>query len=319
MSLRKSLGDLLIMTRAERNGTIVLLFLLLIVICLRFFIPDLFRNDESYLAEIEQKIAQLDSLEKLQNEMEDRQLSENESAISSFDIQNSIEKTIFKGGRDSLVNFDPNKASLSELIHLGFPAKVANTLINYRKKGGFFQQNSDLLKIYGLDSILYQKLKPYVVITKDNRSPAHTERFASIDSSRKKFVKIEINSADSAQWTSLPGIGPVFAKRICSFRSYLGGFVSIEQLREVYHLPPETYEAIKDHLILDSSIVVKINLNFTSINELKQHPYCNFEQAKNIMDYRAKRGSFTSVSQLETDSIVLGEEWNKLKPYLCVN
>ena len=84
---------------------------------------------------------------------------------------------------------------------------------------------------------------------------------------------IDINGCDSAALVALPGIGPVLSARIIKYRKLLGGFASVEQLKEVYGLPEETYEMIKGRLYADSSGIRKININSSGYKELSRIPY----------------------------------------------
>ena len=312
MSLKRTIRDLLIMTKAERNGVVVLLVLIIIVISIRLILPCFIRDDKSYIEEIEQKIAVL------KNEKQ-KVISSSETKTGKVDTEShsmNVELIAVKTPVQYF-QFDPNKVSLDEMIDLGFNIKVARTLIKYREKGGSFKHKTDLLKIYGLDSALYMNLEPYINIELNQEQ--HEVR---IEKKKVEVLlatdKLEINSADSAAWTKLPGIGPVFAKRICNFRKYLGGFTSIEQLKEVYNFPPETYDLIKARLIVDTTNLIKVNLNFADINELKKHPYCNFELAGKIINYRAEHGSFHSVEQLLSDSVLNNSDYSRLAPYLTV-
>ena len=70
-----------------------------------------------------------------------------------------------------------------------------------------------------------------------------------------------INSCDSASLEALPGLGPVLSARIIRYRNLLGGFASVNQLREVYGLSEETYELISGMLTADSADISKININ----------------------------------------------------------
>lgn len=81
------------------------------------------------------------------------------------------------------------------------------------------------------------------------------KKFNKADSNLKK-LKIELNQADSAELVKLYGIGPVLSKRIIRYRTSLGGkFHSVEQLRNVYGLPEETFLNIKHHLWIDSLLL----------------------------------------------------------------
>jgi competence protein ComEA len=58
--------------------------------------------------------------------------------------------------------FNPNLASVDELISVGIPKIVAKRIDQYRVKGGKFRVKIDLAKMYGLDSMLYLTLVPYI-------------------------------------------------------------------------------------------------------------------------------------------------------------
>jgi len=55
---------------------------------------------------------------------------------------------------------------------------------------------------------------------------------------------IDINSADEKELTCLPGIGPVKARRIISYRQTHGPFRSADELENVSGLGPETVRMI---------------------------------------------------------------------------
>jgi competence protein ComEA len=59
---------------------------------------------------------------------------------------------------------------------------------------------------------------------------------------------ININTAGQKELESLPGIGPVLAKRIIAYREKHGAFTSIEEVKLVYGVKAETFELIKDFI-----------------------------------------------------------------------
>jgi DNA uptake protein ComE-like DNA-binding protein len=105
--------------------------------------------------------------------------------------------------------------------------------------------------------------------------PARKDKFVSQKPQRKL---IDLNSCDSALLVTLPGIGPVLSARIIKYRHLLGGFASVNQLREVYGLPPETFEIIKGKVFADTSAINVININTAGYKELSEVPYLeNYE------------------------------------------
>ena len=73
--------------------------------------------------------------------------------------------------------FDPNTVTKDELVTLGLSARQAQSVLNYREKGGRFRQKSDFSKIYVISDSLYRLLEPYVVISQS--SPLKYERESS--------------------------------------------------------------------------------------------------------------------------------------------
>ena len=58
--------------------------------------------------------------------------------------------------------------------------------------------------------------------------------------------KVNINKADEAALTSLPGIGPAKANAIVSYRDESGNFQSIEDLKNVSGIGDKSFEQLKD-------------------------------------------------------------------------
>ena len=208
--------------------------------------------------------------------------------------------------------FDPNSADSALLSEVGFNSFQAANLLKYRLSGGFFKTNSDLLKIYGVDSAFYLLIEKNIQIESSDRIADDISDKRSIQSE----INIEINTADSLDLIRLPGVGSVFASRIIRYRQLLGGYYSAEQLLEVYNFPEETYSEIHQNISVDFEQIKQIRLNFAGYGELIRHPYIKKEQVKAILDYRNKNGSFRNIKELEDAGIIEAEKVKELKPYL---
>lgn len=62
---------------------------------------------------------------------------------------------------------------------------------------------------------------------------------------------LNINTATAAELELLPGIGPVTAESIISYRESVGGFASIEQIQNVTGIGPAKYDAIKELIVVE--------------------------------------------------------------------
>src|SRR5699024_3376615 len=134
-----------------------------------------------------------------------------------------------------LFPFNPNKLSVEGWQKLGLSEHVARVIQHYRNAGGSFSDKEDLKNIYGLSEEEYNRLKPYIRIAAKDSVNTKQRVNSSKSKNKKHEVKplmLDINVADSADWTKLYGIGSVFAGRIIHFREALGGFYSISQIKE---------------------------------------------------------------------------------------
>ena len=138
---KKTIRNFFGTTRAQTNGFVGLLF----VITIAIFSQPLTRWwVSSQPQDFSKDAAVVDSLTRNWKIPEEIQKEETqEEVISYFD-------------------FDPNSATSDELKSLGFSEKLATRIINYRTKGGKFRIKTDLMKVYGMDSLLYDKLAPYI-------------------------------------------------------------------------------------------------------------------------------------------------------------
>ena len=127
---------------------------------------------------------------------------------------------------------------------------------------------------------------------------------------------VDINLSDSAALVLLPGIGPVLSARIIKYRRLLGGFARIEQLKEVYGLPAETYEMIKGRVYADSALISRININSATYKEILRFPYFEKYEVTAILKYRELKGKITGIDDLTDNKLITMEKAVKLWPYL---
>lgn len=295
MGLRRQIGNFFGFTRAQVNAFLILLPLLVLVI----FSEPVYRrlSNRGAIGKSERK--KLDSL------------------FANWQADQALEPVKKKLDSVSRFRFDPNSASHAELISLGFPARLANQLVNYRNKGGRFQKTSDLLRLYGMDSTLYSRLAPWVVI----RPAPVPEKVLSLQPKRTEAegMPFDLNQADSLHFQILKGIGTARARRIVKYRETLGGFISKNQLFEVFGLDSALVQHVMEHTFLTPDFKPKqININEASEVQLAAHPYISKTVARAIVTYRFQHGRFRSVSDLADVRLIPAETFQKVEPYLTV-
>lgn len=127
---------------------------------------------------------------------------------------------------------------------------------------------------------------------------------------------ILLNAADTAEWKKIPGIGSTFAARIVKYRNLLGGFVSVEQLREVYGIDNELFSRISPYIQVDKNFR-KLRINGLEFKELLRHPYLNYKQVRAIVNLQKKKGNIASIHELAMLDEFTSEDIFRIEPYLA--
>ncbi len=165
------------------------------------------------------------------------------------------------GRRVESFRFNPNTVSPEDLVRLGFSEKQAQSILNYRAKGGRYRRPADFARSYVVADSVFARLEPYIDIP-----------------------RIDINKADSAAFETLPGIGPYFASKMVSYRESLGGYSHPEQLLDIYHFDREKYDGLKD--LITCSKPAPYPIWTLPEADLARHPYLSRAEAHSLVLYR---------------------------------
>ena len=171
--------------------------------------------------------------------------------------------------------FNPNTATEEEFRRLGFSEKQARALLNYREKGGRFRRKADFARSFVVADSVYARLEPYI-----------------------RIPRLDLNTADSAAFDALPGIGPFYAGKMVAYRKELGGYSYPEQLMDLWKFDREKYDALSDLVTL--SHPYRYPLWTLPEDSLKLHPYIRSHAAHGIVLYR----SATPVEEWTVEDLV---------------
>lgn len=205
--------------------------------------------------------------------------------------------------------FDPNQITEEELQSLGLDERVAGRWIRYREKGGRFRTIAEVGKIYGMDTAWFAHARRWI------RLPAE-KRMAGQNQKKKTVILEDINTADSLSLMDVYGVGPALARRIILFRSRLGGFVSMNQLAEVYGLDSAVVLRIRRQFEVRVGFQpIKLDLKTITFEELANHPYISRRQAQAIASYRSQHG-ISSAQELMNIKLLDSLWYTRILPYL---
>ena len=302
----------------ERNGLIIMALIISIIFLFSRYYP--VKKASVSRDAFQQELAQLKIFIDSSHNNRDYQRNENFADYSQPKPDEYANN--FKG---ELFYFDPNALDAGGWKRLGVRDKTIQTIQKFLARGYKFRQPDDIRKIYGLRKEDAERLIPYIHISqqettvKDSYANKRNTTSAAHPSAEIKSTKvIDINTADTTEFISLPGIGSKLAARIVNFRQKLGGFSSVAQLGETYGIPDSTFQKIKPRLQCNNPALKTININTADINELRAHPYLRWNIANAIVNYRQQHGSYKSVEDLKKIDIITDDLYNKIAPYLGV-
>jgi competence protein ComEA len=207
------------------------------------------------------------------------------------------------------IKFNPNSAADSVFFGFGLSTRQVATIRKYLSKGGQFRVKNDLAKMYSIDSMTFSSMEQYIDLP-DVVSVKKTPSF-------QKHSVIDLSVADSVSLVELKGIGPSLASRILKYRNALGGFTTVEQLKEVYGISDSLFDFIRSSVMLPENPMIRyIDLNNDSVSVLMAHPYIRYKLAYAIVNYRKHHGRINSVEDLKKLPLMTDEVMSKLPRYL---
>ena len=222
--------------------------------------------------------------------------------------------------------FDPNTVDSMTLIGFGLKAWKVKNFLHYRAAGKVFRSAEEMGKTYGWTEEDVEKVRGYVRVGKEyekkdvkkwetrEKMEEREDRQTYTSNKFQTLTKVDVNMADTALLRRIPGIGGKISEAIVAYRKKLGGFYSVEQLRELKIVSPELLEWFE---VSSSPDIQRLNINKASFQALNSHPYISYEQTKALLQYIRLYGKVKDEQALLETGLFTKEEVEKLKPYLA--
>src|SRR5690606_34679204 len=106
----------------------------------------------------------------------------------------------------------------------------------------------------------------------------------------KVIEPFDINLATADELIQIRGIGEGFSNRILKYRNTLGGFYSLDQVKNTYGLPDSTFLELKKYAFIKSP-PERIKINSISLETWKGTNLKTY-QKKAILAFRNQHGNF---------------------------
>ncbi len=298
--VKKFFKDYFTFNQVELKGIRVLLGVMVLLAAVYFVMPLFIVNNKKF--DTSQYKANIDSF--IASAIIDTQGYEYEGKnYQTYNYKSyptdKVEKFVFKP-------FDPNGLPKEVWMEMGLSDKQAQVIKNFEAKGGKFKTKEDVKKQFVISEEFYKKIEPYLVFAEinDEVNSEHTP------------LSIDINHATKEDFMLINGIKDYLAEGIVKYRQRLGGFVSLDQLKEIKYLSERIYTDITPHCFITNYSVKKVSINIAEWKEMAPHPYIGGELATKIVDYRKKQGVFKNAEDFKKSGLVDDALYTKLVPYL---
>ncbi|HEX9979652.1 MAG TPA: helix-hairpin-helix domain-containing protein [Flavobacterium sp.] len=264
-------GNFFSFTRTQRAGLMLLIVIIIICQSAYFFI------DNSLMASEEPADWKL-----VQDEMD------------SLRIQKKKQKP-------KVYPFNPNFITDFKAYKLGMSVEQIDRLLAFRKENRYVNSAKEFQQVTKVSDSLLAVISPYFKFPEWTRNRNRNNMFVQKGYKKKeKVIQVkDINAATAEDLIAIYGIGPALSERILSQKERLGGFVSMEQMNDIWGLSPEVIASLNNAFKVTSQPVVKkININSASMKELSQFPYFRYPLSKDIVTFRSMNGAIRNAEDL---------------------
>jgi DNA uptake protein ComE-like DNA-binding protein len=214
-------------------------------------------------------------------------------------LQSQIDSVKKKKGEYvyTIYPFNPNFITDFKGYKLGMSTAEIDRLLAFRKQGKFANSAAEFQMVTKISDSLLDSMSPYFKfpdwVNQKNVAAKKdwVEYSKSTPKEKEKLPVIDINLATQENLEKVYMIGPAIAERILKEKEKYGGFVSMDQMADVWGLSPEVIENLnKSFKVFAQPNIKKIDINNASLKELMQFPMFRYNIAKNIITYRTMNG-----------------------------
>jgi DNA uptake protein ComE-like DNA-binding protein len=198
--------------------------------------------------------------------------------------------------------FNPNFITDFKGYKLGMSTLEINRLLAFRKTNKYANSAKEFQNVTKVSDSLLSAISPYFKFpdwVTNKKSSNYVDYKNNAPFKKEKIVVIDINQASQDDLIKVYGIGPALSERILKEKDKLGGFVSMEQMNDIWGLSPEVIEKLNQHFKVSAAPnLKKLNINASTVKELMQFPYFKYALAKQIVTFRSMSGEIRNIEDL---------------------
>ena len=199
--------------------------------------------------------------------------------------------------------FNPNFITDYKGYKLGMSVEEIDRLFEFRKTNKYVNSAEEFQQVTKVSDSLLKEIAPLFKFPDwlNNRKEFKSYNKFPVEAFAKKdkIVVIDINEATKEDLIKVYGVGEAISLRILKQKEIIGGFVSMDQMTDVWGLSPEVIEKLNLHFkVLKVPAIKKVDINNASLKDLSQFHYFRYALAKDILTYRSMNGDFKNIEDL---------------------
>jgi DNA uptake protein ComE-like DNA-binding protein len=262
-------------TSSQRNGIFLLLFLIIVFQLVYYFV------DFKWL-----------------------QITDNNKEKQQWlSLQSQIDEAKQEKQDDTpkIYPFNPNFITDFKGYKMGMSTQEIDRLLEFRKTNKYVNSAQEFQAVTKVSDSLLNSISPYFKFPDWVTNKKEFKSFSKQNFDKKeRIIVLDINQATKEDLKKVYGIGEGLSDRILKEKEKLGGFVTMNQMNDVWGLSPEVIVKLNEQFkIITLPNIKKVNINGASIKELMQFPYFSkYQLAKSIVTYRSMNGEIKNTEDL---------------------
>ena len=197
--------------------------------------------------------------------------------------------------------FNPNFITDFKGYKLGMSTAEIDRLLAFRKLNKFANSPKEFQNVTQISDSLLNAISPYFKFPDwVNNKNSYKSNYQKNEYQKNVPLKIiDINLATKEDLMRVYGIGDAISDRILKQKETYGGFVSMEQMIDIWGLSPEVIQKLNESFkIISKPIIKKIDINNASAKELSSFSYFRYPLSKEIVIYRTMNGDIKNIEDL---------------------
>lgn len=284
-----------VLTNSQQNGILLFVGVLLIIIFSRYYYTSQFKQLPSVEFGID-SIAQqkVDSLK----------------ALKEKKANTPYVRKIYP--------FNPNFLKEGKAYRLGITADEYDRLSKYRNSGQWINSVEDFKRVTDISDDRLAKISPYfkfpdwVVEQQNQAKEIKSQELAESE-------KGDINTVSAERLMQINGIGEKLSARIINYRTKIGGFRSVIQLKDVYGLNYDLVQQLSNQFKVEKADKPEpIDVNTANLIQLAEVPYFDYELAREIYQYIKVNEGIARFEELSKLQQFPTSKIDRIKLYLTI-